>query len=156
MSELSALYEKDFSAWAKRNAELLKAGRYTELDTMHLLEELTDMGTSERNELESRLTILLAHLLKWQYQYNRLSDQWKEFDGRSWRYTILEQRNRIRKRLRASPGLQSRLDELLGEAYQDAVELAAKESGLALKAFPEKCPYAWERIVDDDYFPGRE
>ena len=46
---------------------------------------------SERRELESRLLILLAHLLKWQYQHPLLSERWGEFDGRSWRGTIVEQ-----------------------------------------------------------------
>jgi hypothetical protein len=82
-----------------------------------------------------------------------VSAQWREFDGRSWRYTILEQRNRIRKRLRNSPGLQARRDAILAEAYLDAVELAAKESGLAVAIFPQDCPYTWAEIMEDDFFP---
>ena len=60
MSELSRLYHTDYSTWATRHAELLRAGRYAELDMEHLLEELSDMSRSERRELESRLWILLA------------------------------------------------------------------------------------------------
>ena len=72
MSELSLLYQTDYATWAQRHAELLRAGRYTELDLEHLLDELSDMSKSERRELESRLLILLAHLLKWEYQYHNL------------------------------------------------------------------------------------
>ncbi len=97
MSELSTLYQTDYSAWATRNAELLRAGRYTELDVEHLLEELSDMSKSDQHALENRLTILLAHLLKWEYQLPTLAERWREFDGRSWRATIIEQRNRLAK-----------------------------------------------------------
>lgn len=153
MNELNVLYEKDFSTWAARNAELLKQGRFAELDIGHLLEELSDMSTSERNELENRVTVLLAHLLKWQYQYRQLSDKWKEFDSRSWRSTMIEQRVRIAKRLRKSPGLKNAWDEVLAEAYADAVELAAKETGLAETAFPPACPYTQAQILDDSFYP---
>jgi len=88
MTHLYELYQKNYTAWAEKTAELLKAGKFSELDTEHLLEELASMGASEYNELESRLTILIAHLLKWQFQYQQLSDKWREFDGRSWRSTI--------------------------------------------------------------------
>ncbi|CAK0754751.1 conserved hypothetical protein [Gammaproteobacteria bacterium] len=156
MTNLGALYEKDFSAWAMRNAELLSQGQFLELDIPHLLEELGDMGSSERNELENRLVILLAHLLKWQFQYLHLSEKWREFDGRSWHFTIIEQRTRIGKRLRKSPGLKSLLTELITEAYEDAVELANKETQLPTNLFPETCPYTQTQILDDEYYPTPE
>ena len=90
MSELGTLYQTDYAAWAARHVELLRAGRYAELDIEHLLEELSDMSKSERRELESRLLILLAHLLKWEFQYPILSARWREFKGDSWRATIVE------------------------------------------------------------------
>ncbi|MDM8546305.1 DUF29 domain-containing protein [Candidatus Venteria ishoeyi] len=154
MSSLLTLYQKDYTAWAKQTAELLKAERFSELDIEHLLEELESMGASERNELESRLSILLAHLLKWQFQYQQLSDKWKEFDGRSWRYTIIEQRTRLAKRLRKSPGLKSSLPEVIAEAYEDALELAIKETQLPASTFPEQCPYGINQILDDEFYPG--
>ncbi len=153
MSSLQTLYQKDYAAWAEKMAELLKAGKFSELDIEHLLEELASMGTSERNELESRLTILIAHLLKWQFQYQYLSDKWKEFDGRSWRATIIEQRVRLRKRLRKSPGLKANLPEITLEAYEDALELAIKETQLSAATFPSECPYTLEQLLDDDFYP---
>ena len=64
MTELSTLYQTDYSAWATLNAELLRTGRYAELDVEHLLEELSDMSKSDRRELHSRLLVLIAHVLK--------------------------------------------------------------------------------------------
>ncbi len=68
MSDLSRLHDRDFAEWARRNAELPRAGDLGALDVEHLLEELDDMGKSEGRELEDSCTILLAHLLDWQYQ----------------------------------------------------------------------------------------
>ncbi len=156
MSDLYELYQKNYTAWAEKTAELLKAGKFSELDTEHLLEELAGMGASEYNELESRLTILIAHLLKWQFQYHQLSDKWKEFDGRSWRTTIIEQRTRIAKRLRKSPGLKKNLPEILSEAYEDALELAIKETRLPAATFPSECPYTFEQLLNDDFYPQQD
>jgi hypothetical protein len=75
MEDLNALYETDYAAWARKNAELLRNKRFSDLDIDHLLEELSDMGRSEKNELESRLLILIAHLLKYQFQYHQLSER---------------------------------------------------------------------------------
>ncbi len=154
MSDASELYGRDYHAWANRQIDALSAGRFADLDIAHLLEELRDMGRSERNELENRLVILLAHLLKWQFQYGRLSERWKEFKGDSWRSTIVEQRDRIAKRLDKSPGLTSGLSGLIEEIYSDAAGLAAKETGIGINCFPSVCPYTQEQILDEGFFPA--
>ncbi len=153
MSNLSELYQTDYSAWALRQAELLRAGHYTELDVNHLVQELSDMSKSDRRELESRLLILIAHLLKWQFQYQALSGRWREFDGRSWRSTIVEQRKQLAVLLRQSPGLTSTLTETMDSTYPDAVDLASKETGLSSDTFPAQCPYTATQVFDDDWYP---
>ena len=62
----TSLYEQDIHAWTRRTAELLRQQRFQELDIEHLVEELETMGRRDRQELISRLKILLGHLLKWQ------------------------------------------------------------------------------------------
>ncbi len=156
MTELSTLYQTDYSAWATLNAELLRTGRYAELDVEHLLEELSDMSKSDQHELENRLTILLAHLLKWAYQLQTLSERWREFDGRSWRVTIIEQRNRVAKHLKKSPGLKSLLAETIAEAYVDAVQLASDETGLPPETFPTDCPYSIDQLLDNRFYPASD
>jgi len=154
MTHLHELYQKNYTEWAEKTADLLKNGQFSELDIEHLLEELASMGASEQNELESRLTILIAHLLKWQFQYQQLSERWQEFKGDSWRTTIIEQRTRIAKRLRKSPGLKTKLPEILLEAYEDALELAIKETKLPTTTFPSECPYSVEQLFNDDFYPN--
>ena len=153
MSNASELYDRDYHVWAQKQIELLSARRFTDLDVVHLVEELAEMGRSERNELENRLVVLLAHLLKWEFQYGQLSDRWQEFKGDSWRTTILGQRDRIAKRLEKSPGLRPVLGDLIEEAYQDAARLAAKETGIPFDRFPPLCPYTQLQILDEEFFP---
>lgn len=65
---MNTTHETDFYTWTQEQAALLRAGRLAELDTTNLIEEIEDMGRGERRELEYRLSLLLAHLLKWLYQ----------------------------------------------------------------------------------------
>jgi len=69
-------YDKDFYSWTQEQAELLKHGRFSELDIDNLIKEVESMGRSEKRELESRLTFLLLHLLKWKYQEVRRGRSW--------------------------------------------------------------------------------
>ncbi|MBK1707034.1 hypothetical protein CKO40_21480 [Halochromatium glycolicum] len=156
MSKLTQLYDQDYTAWAETNAALLKAGRFEAIDIEHLLEELSDMGKSEQRSLESRLRVLLAHLLKWQFQYAQLSERWREFDGRSWRNTIVHQRAELKLLLRKHPSMKRLWTAAVQEAYGDARELAAAESGLPIETFPSSCPYSDEAILDHTFFPPHQ
>lgn len=154
MTNLRTLYEQDFNAWVAQHVELLKGGRFHELDLEHLVEELRDRGRSERRELVNRLRVLLAHLLKWERQLSALSQRWAEFEGKNWRNTILEQRSAIAYLLQKGPGLKSYMEPALDEAYPQARDLAAKESDLPLETFPPDNPYRVADTLDDRFFPA--
>ncbi|MBK1621251.1 hypothetical protein CKO42_23100 [Lamprobacter modestohalophilus] len=154
MTDLATLYQTDYSAWAKRNAELLRARRFDALDIEHLLEELSDMSKSDRRELHSRLLVLSAHLLKWEFQYQNPAERWREFDGRSWRSTIIQQREQIADLLIESPGLKAQFEEAIAGAYPAAIRLTHKETRLPLATFPTLCPYTVGQLLEDDFFPG--
>lgn len=134
------MYNQDFYAWAMTNANLLREGRWTEIDAIHLVEELEAMGRSEKREFRNRLAILLAHMLKWRYQ-----SAWR---SKSWKYSIKEQQRKVAEVLEDSPSLQAMLDSLLESAYQDARLLAAKETGLDEETFPATCPYTLALAMD--------
>src|SRR3954454_5279931 len=70
---LTALYERDETAWLEVMAELIRDGRFGELDYENLGEYLADMARRDRREVESRLAVLIAHLLKWEHQPRRRS-----------------------------------------------------------------------------------
>ncbi|HRY16154.1 MAG TPA: DUF29 domain-containing protein [Candidatus Competibacteraceae bacterium] len=137
-------YEQDYHAWTQQTAELIRQGNFADIDIEHLVDELEDMGASKERELENRLGILLAHLLKWRYQPERR--------GNSWRLTIKEQRQRIIRVLRKNPSLKATLDEVQHDAYSDAILIAARETGLPDALFPEDNPFTWEQIIGD-YWP---
>lgn len=139
-------YEKDFYAWAITNAKLLREGKFSEIDIENIAEEIESMGRSEKNELINRLSVLLTHLLKWEFQ--------RERRGNSWLYTIKEQRNRIKRRLKESPSLKNSLKESINDAYEDALLMAAGETNISEKTFPRECPYSLTELFAEDFFPG--
>ncbi len=142
---VSGLYEQDFFEWTVRNAQLLRAGRFEEADLEHIAEEIEDMGKSERRELETRLRVLLSHLLKWRFQPNHR--------GRSWQATIRVQRTELLRLLADMPSLQPQLRERLPEVYPTAVEGAIAETKLPDGVFPPRCPFSLDQILDADFFP---
>lgn len=81
---LAKLYEQDYALWLDTTGQLLKAGRLAEVDIANLLEELNDMGRSEKQALTSNLIVVLMHLLKYAYQPGQRSN--------SWRFTLKEHR----------------------------------------------------------------
>jgi len=138
-------YERDFYGWTQEQAALLKAGRLNELDIINLIEEVETMGRSEKRALESRLTVLLLHLLKWRYQPVRR--------GRSWQLTIKTQRLEFLKVLRDNPGLKPSLEQCLADAYQMATLRASEETALDESVFPETCPWTLADVIRQDFFP---
>jgi hypothetical protein len=141
----TVLYEKDFFEWTVRNAELLRSGRAGEADLAHIAEELEDMGKRERRELPHRLSILIAHLLKWQVRPERRS--------RSWELTIRVQRKDLARLVAENPSLQPYLNESLPEAYEHAMVEAMTETGHPESDFPSTCPFTLDVIFDTDFLP---
>ena len=123
-----AAKEADLYSWARRQAELLRAGRLSEIDAAAIAEEIDDVGEEQYDKLESALRVLMLHLLKWDHQ--------PAMRSRSWALTIREHRRRVQRQLRKNPGLKSQVDEALEAAYEDARLEASSETGLPLKIFP--------------------
>jgi hypothetical protein len=138
-------YDEDHHAWLLEQIALLESGRYGEIDIPHLVEELQAVASSHRHAIESRLGVLLLHLLKWRWQPERRSGSWES--------SIIEQRSRIARRVEESPSLRSHPAEILEEEYRVARRRAAAETGLSLSAFPERCPFTIDEVLDPDFLP---
>jgi hypothetical protein len=145
LSKLS-LYETDFSAWLETQISLLSQGKLNQVDVNNLIEELKDLGRQQRQELRNRLSILIGHLLKWEYQSNMRS--------RSWLATIRIQRRDLIRLLKDNPSLKSYLTEAILESYDNGRDLAIGETNLPAKTFPNICPYDLSQILDNQFFPG--
>lgn len=124
-------------------AELVREQRYAELDYANLETFLEEMAQRDRREVKSRLTVLLAHLLQFDYQLEQRS--------RSWQLTILQQRQEL-KELLESATLRNYFLTIIERAYANAVQRATLETGLAETAFPATNPYSVAQILGDE--PG--
>ena len=138
-------YDQDFYGWTQEQAALLRAGCLHELNIANLIEEVEAMGRSEKRELQSRLMVLLVHLLKWQYQPARR--------GRSWILTIKGQRINLEDVINDNLGLKPQLLGLLNNAYRLAIVEVSKQTMLEESVFPVKCPWTIDQIRDEGYFP---
>jgi hypothetical protein len=140
------LYDTDFYSWTQEQAKLLRHQQWSKLDLPNLIEEIESLGKQQRAELRNRLSILIGHLLKWEYQVSNRS--------RSWLNTIRIQRLDIFELLKENPSLKPYLQESLQIAYTKGLALASGETNLPLKTFPENCPYTLEEIFRDGFYPG--
>jgi hypothetical protein len=148
MTRARVRYENDLFAWTQEQAALLRAHAVDAIDWENLAEEIESMGGRDRRKLESRLTVILSHLLKWQAQ--------PALRGAGWRKTLRAQRREIRKLLKQSPSLRREVPDMIREAYADAVKDAIDETGLRADVFPDTCPYAPDGVLDEDYLPTQD
>ncbi|NCJ06175.1 DUF29 family protein [Synechococcales cyanobacterium C] len=145
MSALN-LYEADFYAWTQKQATLLRSQQWSHIDLPNLIEELESLGRQQRQELRNRLSVLIGHLLKWEYQPQHRS--------RSWLATIRVQRRDTLRLLKDNPSLQPYLDDAQQEAYENAKDLAMGETDLPEQTFPVECSYHLSEILDSHFYPG--
>jgi len=142
---MSEKYLEDFSSWIDQTAQLLRERRWHEIDMPSLIEEVEDLGKSERRGIASQLTRLLLHLLKWQYQPQRRSDSWLD--------SITDARTQIELAIEDSPSLRNYPAEQLEESYQRARRQAVKQTGMEISMFPEACPYLLEVVLAEGWLP---
>jgi hypothetical protein len=144
----AAGYDNDFFQWTQTTAEMIRQGRLAEVDLEHVAEEIEAMGRRDRRELRSRLIVLLAHLLKWEFQ--------PELRTPSWSSTIDEQRTQIQFIIQDSPSLRRLPSDELAATYKRAVKRAIAQTGLDPDCFPPSCPYTVRQILDGAFVPEPE
>ncbi len=140
-------YDSDFYEWTQHQAAALAAGHVSELDLVNLAEEIESLGGRDRRELESRLDLLIMHLLKWRYQPERRQT------GHSWRSTIRTQRRDLQRLFKQSPSLRRLVPDTIEEEYPHSRLDASEDTGLPLATFPETCPWTAEQILDGEFWP---
>jgi len=150
MDRSSAAYDEDFYAWTQEQAaELRRAGAQRDnapIDWRNVAEEIECMGKSEWNEIESRLTVLITHLLKWLY-----CPELRERCERGWRLTIREQRRQLTKRFKQSPSLRPVAVQEFAQVYAEARADAADEAEVDLACFPTDPPFTLDQALDPAY-----
>ncbi len=141
---MSTSYDADLYAWTKEQGNALRRRAANEIDWENVAEEIESMGRSDRREIESRLEILLIHLLKWFYQ----PDQQRK----SWTASIDAARIRIARIVRDSPSLKAYPGEALADAYRFAL-LDRDINYLDSRDVPKVCPWTIQQVLDTDFLP---
>ena len=104
------LYETDFVEWADHTAELLRQGKFDEVDLEHLIEEVEGLAGSDRDAVVSQLRRMLP-LIKERIQPERA--------GSSWRSVVIDAQREIELYLEASPSLRRHLEGALQKKLPD-------------------------------------
>jgi hypothetical protein len=138
---LSELYEMDETAWLEQMSALVAQRRFKRMDHEHLSEYLSDMARRDKREVRSRLVILMKHLLEWKFQLKKRTN--------SWQNTIRDQRGELAFDFKSS-SLLRHAEQVLAEAYLNAVERAASETGLAKTKFPTELPWTLDEIMNQE------
>jgi len=140
------LYDTDFVEWTARTAELLRDGRFEDVDLENLAEEVEDLGKSDRKAVRSQMIRMLMHLIKYRIQ--------PQHAGASWRSSVVDARREILLTLEDSPSLRRHLSENLQKLYREGVRDALDETGLSEKkkqlGIPESCPWTLSELLDGD------
>ena len=151
----NTLYDSDLQLWIEQTIQQLQNHEFESLDIQHLIEELVDLGKSEKNTLRSNLKLLLAHLLKLKIPHDA-PDSMKG----SWYSSVVEHRQRVLDNLADTPSLKSFLVEAIEKAYPDARKLAIKEAKFAKfgvripeeSEYPITFPFSIEQILNEDFY----
>jgi hypothetical protein len=109
------------------------------------VDELESLSRQDKREILSRLTVVLLHLLKWQYR--------PDLRNSSWRSSIQTNRREVQLILEDSPSLKSYPLTVLDKAYAPVKREAASETELPLATFPDTCPFSIAEILDDEFWP---
>ena len=143
----SALYEQDFPLWAERQAALLRAGAFDQLDLENLIEEVEDLSRRERDAAESYAETILEHLLK-------LAFSPATRPRRGWLVTVDKQRVKLARKLTTTlrNHLRAELPGLYAGQRRVVARQLARDQG-SPDALPATCPYTLEQVLDTDWYP---
>ncbi|HLO88388.1 MAG TPA: DUF29 domain-containing protein [Nostocaceae cyanobacterium] len=142
------LYEQDYYLWLRTTINQLRTGQFSAVDLDNLLEELEDMGRSEKRAIKSLLLKLLEHLLKL-----KCWDSERERNQGHWQAEIRTFRIQIKDELADSPSLKPYILEIFDKSYQEARKLASDRSQLPIDKFPLIPIGSLEQVLDENWFP---
>ncbi|MFM6038544.1 MAG: DUF29 domain-containing protein [Sphaerospermopsis kisseleviana] len=140
---LQQLYKIDDYEWLLTNIELLKQGKFNDVDLENLIEELADLGNEKKNAVASLLEQIIRHLLLYQYWTEET-----ERNGHHWQAEIVSFRNQLKRRLTGN--LRNYLSEEMLDIYADALKFVEVKTKFQVD-FPPECPYTLEQLLDVDF-----
>jgi hypothetical protein len=152
MPDTKTLYDTDFLAWSKEQAEALRvaarSGSNQDLDWDNLAEEVESLGISQKTALRSQMRRVLQHLLK--LEFSPAMEP-----RRGWFEIINDARSEIKDLLEASPSLKVETGSAVGLALRQGSRNAIRdlekydELDADLIAKLRAATYSVEQIVGD-------
>lgn len=124
MNNLEQLHDKDLNLWLEKVTQKIKNRDFIDMDWNSLIEELEDMGASQKRALRSYFFRLIEHILKlkyWKSEYQNNKNHW-ELEIRNFR-------TNIKAILEDSPSLKKYLQDNHEQWQQQVIQNVVK-SGL--------------------------
>ena len=139
---LKQLHESDFNLWVEQTKEAIQNRDFEKIDWDNLLDEIDDMGKSEKRSLDSYMQRLIEHILKLKFWHAE-----RERCGNGWMREVTNFRNRIKRILKKNPSLNNYLKTEYSDIYQDAIATMSFDFDI-----PEDNFVAVEQIMERNYF----
>jgi hypothetical protein len=144
MSEISIkkLHDRDFYLWTEEIKQKIQTRNFADMDWDNLLDEIDDMGKSEKRSLESYIQRLIEHILKLKYWESE-----REQNYRHWRAEVANFRNQINRLLKRNPSFKKYLAEIYDEIFTEVIQVRSLELDIPADVFIEL-----EMIMKSNYF----
>lgn len=139
---LKELHESDFNLWVEEMKTKIENRDIESMDWDNLLDEIDDMGKSEKRALDSYTQRLVEHLLKLKYWIEE-----REGCKRGWMREVVNFRTRINRILKKNPSLKNYLAKEYSDIFLDAVKIVKFDFDL-----PENNFIPLEQTMEEDYF----
>jgi hypothetical protein len=144
-------YDDDFYAWTQHQAQVLREMPVSDnrFDREHIAEEIEDLGRSYRDAVRSQMRRIIEHFLKLQYSPAREPRY-------GWIESIVDARQEILDKITAT--MRRELDGELQLLYQGGrkraeVGLTGHGEAEAVKRLPLDCPYTFDQLLEEDWYP---
>ena len=144
MTSFKQLHQQDFNLWTEKIKNKIQQRDFEDMDWDNLLDEIEDMGKSDRRALRSYTQRLIEHVFKLKY--------WKEERNRNknnWKLEIINFRTQINNILEDSPSLKNYLGDNYLNWYEQSLKKYCKND---IFDVPQHEPIELDKILNDRYF----
>lgn len=141
LTNLRELHESDFNLWVEEIKTKIQRRDIDDMDWDNLVDEIEDMGASQKRALDSYLQRLIEHVLKLQY-WEAERDRCRQ----GWMVEVSNFRSRINRILKKNPSLKNYVANEYEDIYQDAITAMRFQFQL-----PDDCLISLEAIMTEDF-----
>jgi hypothetical protein len=144
MLEENQLHNQDLNLWIESQALAIQNQDINAMDWENLLQEIEDMGASQKRALRSYYYKLVEHILKlrnWEAE--------KQRNGLKWRVEVTNFRTAIKDILVDSPSLKNYLEDNHIDWFNKVVDNYQKNQ---LFSIEDLTPISLDKMMNDNFF----